>query len=94
MTVTTLSGFQSPMSCMYETTRVPGRSSRHSFGRTRRLISGHRKRATTVAPAISVSKRSSVRKVTLSATPAFRALATLSAMRSGSMSTHTPRAAP
>ena len=60
-------------------------------GRSFRLISGQRKSMTTVASSMDVANRSSVRKLMRSATPAAAAFLRLSAMRSGSMSTHTPR---
>jgi hypothetical protein len=44
-----LSGFQSPISNVFETIRVPGFNSRSSFGRSFRLICGSRNKVTTVA---------------------------------------------
>ena len=63
-----------------------------SFGARRELTGGDKYIITTVAGLISAVKRSSVRNVTLSATPAARAFAVASRVRSGSMSMPTPRA--
>src|ERR1051325_11647637 len=86
------SGRQSPMSCQGETMRAPLASSRCRRGRNLRFMSGERKSVTTLARPSSVTSRSSWRKVMRSTSPAAAALLRASAMRSGSISTQTPRA--
>jgi hypothetical protein len=76
------------MLCQWEITRAPGPSSRCSFGRSARLSCGDRKSITTLTPRSSVPNKSWLRKRMRSATPAACAFARASAMRSGSMSTH------
>lgn len=78
---------------MCDTMRVPGFSAL-SAGARRALGLGRRYMAMTVAADRSVVNRSCWRKVTRSLTPAASAFARASAMRKGSSSIPTPRAAP
>src|SRR3546814_17963354 len=70
-----LSGFQSPMVKAWLTMRVPGFSSARRLGRSLAFRLSRRYSVTTVALLNSAANKSSLRKVTRSVTPAFRAFA-------------------